>query len=262
MSGKVIVLGAGAAPGVPSLCMGWGHCNPDNPKNMRLRTSTYVEIDGVRFLIDTCPDVRTQLVKQNIRALDCVLYTHAHADHVHGIDDLREINRIMGTNLDIYGGAKTIRYIKHNFSYLIAKANQVKNVVRTPSLVPHVVKGNHPFYVKGVKVTPIKLLQHCPECLGFVFNDGEYVHVADFKRVAESAFKIVNKKVKLLVVPLTTPYGSIQHASLDEVRDVIARFNPVQTVINHMASECDYDEINAITEKNVFPAYDGLKVVF
>ena len=73
---------------------------------------------------------------------------------------------------------------------------------------------------------------------------------------------MVNKKVKLLVVPLTTPYGSIQHASLDEVRDVIARFNPVQTVINHMASECDYDEINAITEKNVFPAYDGLKVVF
>ena len=119
MSGKVVILGAGAAPGVPSLCMGWGHCNPNNPKNFRLRTSTYVEIDNVRILIDTCPNIREQLIANNIKVLDAVLYTHAHADHVHGIDDMREINRISGTSLNIYGGAKTISYIKHNFSYLI-----------------------------------------------------------------------------------------------------------------------------------------------
>ena len=147
MSGKVIILGAGAAPGVPSLCLGWGNCNPENPKNQRTRTSTYVEIGGVRFLIDTCPNIREQLIRHQIRGLDAVLYTHAHADHVHGIDDLREINRISRSNLNIYGGAKTLRYIKHNFSYLISKPDKVKNVVRVPSLVPNQVKGNHPFYV-------------------------------------------------------------------------------------------------------------------
>lgn len=262
MGGKVIWLGAGAAPGVPSLSFGWGHCRADNPKNFRTRTSTFVEIGGVRILIDTCPDIRGQMVQNNIRYLDAVLYTHAHADHVHGIDDLREVNRIMGTNLCIYGGAKTIRYIKHNFSYLIAKADKVKNVVRTPSLVPCVVKANHPFFIKGVKVMPIKLLQHCPECLGYVFNDGEYVHIADFKRVADSAFKAVLRRPKLMSIPLTTPYGAIQHAGLDEVRNVIGRFNPERVVINHMASECDYDEVNAATDDNVLPAYDGLKIEF
>lgn len=262
MSGKVIILGAGAAPGVPSLCLGWGNCNPENPRNQRTRTSTYVEIGGVRFLIDTCPNIREQLIRHQIRGLDAVLYTHAHADHVHGIDDLREINRISRSNLNIYGGAKTLRYIKHNFSYLISKPDKVKNVVRVPSLVPNQVKGNHSFYVKGVKVTPIKLLQHCPECLGYVFNDGEYVHVADFKRIAESAFKTVIQRPKLVVMPLTTPFGQIQHAGLDEVMGYLGRFNPKQAVVNHMASECDYDEINAATPEFVLPAYDGMVVNF
>ena len=262
MSGKVIILGAGAAPGVPSLCLGWGHCNPNNPKNFRLRTSTYVEIDGVRILIDTCPNIREQLIVNNIKALDAVLYTHAHADHVHGIDDMREINRISGTSLNFYGGAKTISYIKHNFSYLISKPNQVKNVVQKPSLIPNKIKGNHPFYVKGVKITPIKLLQHCPECLGYVFNDGEYVHIADFKWLADSAYKMIKRRPKLLVLPLTTPMGQIQHAGLDEVRNCIAKIRPEKAVINHMASECDYDEVNEATADNVEPAYDGMKIEF
>lgn len=262
MSGKVIILGAGAAPGVPSLCLGWGHCNPHNPKNFRLRTSTYVNIDGVRILIDTCPNIREQLITHNIKALDAVLYTHAHADHVHGIDDMREINRISGTSLNIYGGTKTISYIKHNFSYLISKPNQVKNVIQKPSLIPNKVKGNQPFYIKGVKVTPIKLLQHCPECLGYVFNDGDYVHIADFKRLADSAYKMIKRRPKLLVLPLTTPMGQIQHAGLDEVRDCLAKIRPEKAVINHMASECDYDEINEATAENVVPAYDGMTIEF
>lgn len=262
MSGKIIILGAGAAPGVPSLCLGWGHCNPHNPKNFRLRTSTYVNIDGVRILIDTCPNIREQLITHNIKALDAVLYTHAHADHVHGIDDMREINRISGTSLNIYGGTKTISYIKHNFSYLISKPNQVKNVIQKPSLIPNKVKGNQPFYIKGVKVTPIKLLQHCPECLGYVFNDGDYVHIADFKRLADSAYKMIKRRPRLLVLPLTTPMGQIQHAGLDEVRDCLAKIRPEKAVINHMASECDYDEINEATAENVVPAYDGMTIEF
>ena len=115
MSAKVIILGAGAAPGVPSLSLGWGNCDPDNSKNLRTRTSTYVEIDGCRFLIDTDPNLREQLIAGQIRALDAVLYTHAHADHVHGIDDLREINRISRQSLNIYAGRQTQKYIRPNF---------------------------------------------------------------------------------------------------------------------------------------------------
>ena len=259
---QLTILGSGAAPGVPSLGRGWGACDPQNPKNRRLRTSAYLEYDGVRLLIDTSPDLRLQLLANDIRYLDGVLYTHAHADHVHGIDDIREINRIIRQNLHFYAGEKTVRYIRHNFSYLLSKPNKVNDVVRLPSMVPNIIKANRPFDIKGLKIMPIKLLHHCPECLGYVFNDGEYVHIADFKWLADSAYKMIKRRPKLLVLPLTTPMGQIQHAGLDEVRNCIAKIRPEKAVINHMASECDYDEVNEATADNVEPAYDGMKIEF
>ena len=242
---QLVILGSGAAPGVPSLGRGWGVCDPCNPKNIRSRSSAYLEYDGIKLLIDTSPDLRQQLLANNIRCLDGILYTHAHADHVHGIDDIREINRIIRQNLNFYAGAKTTRYIKHNFSYLLAKPNKVNDVVRLPSLVPNVIKANHPFEIKDLKIMPIKLLEHCPECLGYVV-------------IAESAYERIVKRPKLLVLPLTTPYGQPAHAGLDVVLEVIKRINPEKAVINHMATECDYNEIMNSTPENVVPAYDNM----
>ena len=258
---QMIIMGSGAAPGVPSLVRGWGVCDSQNPKNRRHRTSVYLEYNGVKLLIDTSPDLREQLLENDIRSLDAVLYTHAHADHVHGIDDLREINRIIGKNLNFYAGAKTVKYIRHNFSYLLAKPNQVNDVVRRPSMVPHVVKANHSFQIEGLKIMPIKLLEHCPECLGYVFNDGEIVYIADFRKIAESGYKQILHRPKLLVVPLTTPYGQPTHAGLEDVLAVIKRINPERAVINHMATECDYNQIMQATPENVVPAYDNMKII-
>lgn len=258
---QLTILGSGAAPGVPSLGRGWGVCNPDNPLNRRMRTSAYLEYDGVKLLIDTCPDIRIKMIENNIRELDGVLYTHAHADHVHGIDDMREINRIMRRNLDFYAGRLTTAYIRHNFSYLLAKPNKVNDVVRLPSMLPHVIKANRPFEINGLRIMPIKLLHHCPECLGYVFNDGEIVYIADFKVIAESGYERIIRRPKLLVLPLTTPYGQPAHAGLEDVLAVIDRIKPEKAVINHMATECDYDQIMALTPENVVPAYDNMKII-
>ena len=243
---QLTILGSGAAPGVPSLGRGWGACDPQNPKNRRLRTSAYLEYDGVRLLIDTSPDLRLQLLANDIRYLDGVLYTHAHADHVHGIDDIREINRIIRQNLHFYAGEKTVRYIRHNFSYLLSKPNKVNDVVRLPSMVPNIIKANRPFDIKGLKIMPIKLLHHCPECLGYVFNDGEIVYIADFKVIAESGYKRILRPA---------------HAGLADVLAVIERINPEKAVINHMATECDYNQVMLETPENVVPAYDNMKIV-
>ncbi len=258
---RVLILGSGAAPGVPSINSGWGVCNPDNPKNRRTRTSTFIEYDNTTILIDTNPDINRQLTDNEIRRFDALLYTHAHADHIHGIDDMRGINRVTRSNLDFYCGAKTYKYIKHNFSYLLSKPNMVKDVVRMPSLVPNVIKANHPFMIKDLKIMPIKILEHCPESLGYIFNDGEIVYIPDFRLIAESGYKRILKRPKLLVLPLTTPYGQATHAGLDTVLSVIERINPERTVINHMASECDYDDINSRTPDNVLPAYDNMEIV-
>ena len=255
---RLIILGSGAAMGVPALGNGWNACNPDNPKNIRLRSATYIEYGSVKLLIDTGPDLRTQLLSQNIRTLDGILYTHFHADHLNGIDDLREINRINSKSLNFYGGKSTINCIKCRFEYLIASPKHTNNVMQRPSLIPNIIKANHPFYIKGVKITPIKLKNHCPETLGYVFNDGEYVHIADFKALAGSAYKQILKRPKLLTLPLTTINGERQHASLKEVMDVIETIQPERVLLNHMTNECDYDYINSITPDYIQPAYDNL----
>ena len=120
---KVIILGCGAAPGVPSLSYGFGECDPNNPKNIRLRSGTYVELGSAKFLIDTSPDLRMQLILSNIKDIDAVFYTHPPADHLHGIDDLREINRIHNKPIDIFASLSCMEYIKLRFSYLLVGKN-------------------------------------------------------------------------------------------------------------------------------------------
>lgn len=283
---RVIVMGAGAAPGVPSLSSGWGECNPNNPKNIRTRTDLYVEINDTKILIDTSPDIREHLITHNIKKLDAVLYTHAHADHLHGIDDLREITRIRlhdvyaehgqiaynrgvynydvldkikNLSIECYAAKETLKTIKSRFKYLVdGRFTKKKNLFYTPSYRLHEIKANHPFYINDVKITAIKLLGHNAPSVGYVFNDGEYVHIADFKTLPSSAFKQITQRPKLLTIPLTTPFEQRAHAGFDMVMNVIKEINPEKVIINHMASECDFDEINQQTPDYVSPAYDGI----
>lgn len=262
MSNKVIFLGSGAAPGVPSLCMGYGWCNPNNPKNNRRRTSTYVEYEGVKLLIDTSPDLRLQLIDNDIHTLDGVLYTHTHADHLHGIDDLREINRATRCSLNFYATKKTLSTIKKRFAYLISNPKKTADVVRRPSLIANAIKQNEDFFINNLKITPLKQLGHNIETVGFSFNDGDLVYISDFKTLAGSVFKMIKKRPSLLVMPLTTPHGQAYHAGLDEVLSYIKKINPQKAIINHMASECDYEAIENATPENITPAYDNMIVEF
>ncbi len=260
MNGRIIILGAGAAPGVPSLSNGWGACDCKNPKNIRRRTSVYYEISETKILIDTSPDLRLQLIENQITSLDAVLYTHSHADHLHGIDDLREINRIHRQSLDIFAAKETMDVIRERFPYLLVEAGDAKDCSRQPCLVANDVYHDTPLNIKNVKITPIKLLGHNAPTTGYVFNDGELVHIADFRQIDENGYKQIKKRPKILVIPLTTPFSQRFHAGLEDVLAVIERINPEQAIINHMAAECDYDEINGLTPEFVTPAYDNMTV--
>ena len=258
---RLIILGSGAAPGVPSLSRGWGKCDSANPKNRRMRIGTYVEYEGLKLVIDTSPDLRVQLLNHNLRYLDFVLYTHTHADHLNGIDDLREINRISRQPVSIFSTGKIIKEIRHRFGYLMTQKKKLRNFTM-PRLTVNTVKTNHPFYLKGVKITPIKLLGHHNESIGYVFDDGELVYIPDFKEFSLSAMKAVKKKPKILIIPLTTTYEADQHASLKTVKEYIEKIDADRTIINHMSTDCDYDEINRLTGYKVFPAFDGMKIEF
>ncbi len=255
---KVIFLGAGASPGVPSISCGWGDCNPDNPKNRRRRTSTFYKIEGVNILVDTSPDLRAQLLDNNIFDIDGVCYTHAHFDHICGIDELREINRRTHKPLDVYAPKEVMSEIKLRYGYMVVKDNKSDFYLSRGGLVPCVVKPNHEFYLKNIKIIPLKLLGHNASSFGYIIND-EIVHLSDFKTLSNSAMeRIMAIRPKLLVMPLTVVDTHKHHVGLNEAMSYVEKINPEKVVFNHMASECDYDYVNEHTPDYVEPAYDNL----
>lgn len=257
---KVIILGAGAAPGVPSLANGFGNCDPQNPKNIRLRSGTYMELSGVKFLIDTSPDLRLQLLQADLKEIDAVFYTHTHADHLHGIDDLREVNRYMGRAIELFASKDNLAVIRTRFPYLITEDTTKIDPVYRAALHPNTFEYEQSFYVKGLKVTPIRLMGHNVECSGYIFNDGEVVHISDFREIPESALKLITRQPELLIMPLTTPQGTRFHAGLENLLDYAEKIEPKKMVINHMAIESDYAEVYSHCPRGVEPAYDGLTI--
>lgn len=242
---KVIILGSGAAPGVPSLAYGFGDCDPKEEKNIRLRSGTYMEISGVKLLIDTSPDLRMQLILSNIRDVDAVFYTHAHADHLHGIDDLREINRITGRAIELFASPENLSVIRTRFPYLIVEKGEDVDPVYRAALHPNAFEYEKSFYFRELKVTPIKLQGHNVECSGYIFNDGEVVHISDFRDIPESAFEFIKRRPEVLIMPLTTPEGTRFHAGLTTLLEYAERIKAKKTIITHMAVECDYAAVKA-----------------
>src|SRR5438132_8890181 len=137
---KVTVLGCGASWGVPAIGPDWGRCDPTDPRNRRRRGSVLVESRGRALLIDTSPDLREQLLDAGVTRLDAVLLTHAHADHLHGIDDLRSVNRLMGQAIPLYAEAKTLAEIGRRFGYVLNPVEEPHRYYK-PTLVPHEIVG-------------------------------------------------------------------------------------------------------------------------
>lgn len=263
---KIIFTGTGAAPGVPSLSKGWGNCDPNNEKNRRKRIGTYLEIGNQKLLIDTSPDLRSQLLENDIKYIDGVLYTHAHADHIHGIDDLRELNRIVKRPLNIYGTKHTMDQIKQRFSYLIAEEPCKKDrCIYKASLIANEIGFDESLFLGDVKIDVLPLGGHLVPSNGYVFNDGEIVYVADCTQIETSGLDKIKTKPKVLVLPLTTPnegYAKISHMGLDKVLEYVNLIKPERAIINHMAAECDYETINKSTPSNVFAAFDNMVIEY
>lgn len=259
---KIIIMGSGAAPGVPSIACGWGDCNPQNPKNVRRRTTVCLEFGNTRILIDTSPDLRWQLLDSGIRHLDGILYTHCHADHLHGIDDLRDLNRLSGKSINVYANSQTSGYIRSRFSYLVGNPDCPNNPIFRPSLLVNELEMEKAFFIQDVKITPISLEGHAVDSTGYIFNDGEVVYISDCKEIPQKGLDLIKKRPQFLIMPLTTILPQTFHMGLDRLLAYVDMIKPHKTIINHMAVECDYDNVNKLTPANVFPAFDNMTIEF
>jgi phosphoribosyl 1,2-cyclic phosphate phosphodiesterase len=251
---RVTILGCGGSGGVPLVGDYWGACDPADPRNRRLRVSALVEDEGVAILLDTSPDLRQQALAVGIRRLDAVLFTHTHADHVHGIDDLRPVNRLMGKPIDVFGSPETLRDIETRFEYVFKPVDPAHGFYK-PQLVPHEVTG--PFKIAHLAVVPFEQDHGFSKTTGYRIGDMAYS--TDVVELPESAFEAL-KDLELWIVDCLRYEPHETHAHLDKALAWIARAKPKRAVLTHMNHSVDYADLTAKLPRSVEAAYDGMVI--
>ncbi|HUZ71620.1 MAG TPA: MBL fold metallo-hydrolase [Stellaceae bacterium] len=254
---RVTMLGCGPSWGVPRIGGDWGACDPSNPRNRRRRVSALVEDKGVRLLIDTSPDMREQLLDADVQGLDAVLFTHAHADHLHGIDDLRSVNHLIRKPLPVYADARTLADIRARFGYVFTPQRPGVTGFYKPVLEPIAVTG--PFEVAGIAVIPFEQDHGFVPTLGFRF--GGFAYSTDVIRLDESAFATLDG-IEVWIVDCMRRTLHRTHSHLGQTLEWIARVRPRRAILTHMDESLDYDTLRRELPAGVEPGYDGLRVDF
>ena len=254
--GKLILLGTGTSVGVPTVGCGCRVCTSRDPRNRRTRSAAIVGLDSGNLLIDTPPDLHHQLLREQIGVVDAVLFTHAHADHIFGLDDLRMFPFFLGHAVPLYAEPKVEAVIRGAFSYAF-DPRPVTHEGAVPQLEFTSI-GLEPFEVLGVQVTPIRL-QHGPrfEVLGFRF--GRVAYCTDVKSVPPASWPLL-EDLDVLVLGALRRRPHVTHFSIDEALEVVQRVRPKRTILTHMSHEVDYAEVAATLPHQVELGYDGMQI--
>ncbi|PLW77608.1 MBL fold metallo-hydrolase [Cohaesibacter celericrescens] len=261
---KLQILGCGSSPGVPRVGGDWGKCDPTNPKNRRLRCSALIEkFDGekvTRMLIDTGPDFRQQMLTANIEWVDGVVYTHSHADHLHGIDDLRAFVFNRRERVKIYANNMTMDRIKSAFGYCLETP---PGSSYPPILEASIIDHGQQLSIEGpagtIKSTPFNQIHGDIHSLGY--RIGDIAYSSDVSDLEPASIEMLQDLDVWIVDALRyTPHSS--HFSLDEVLEWVERLRPKKTILTHMHIDMDYDTLCRTLPLGVTPAYDGLTLSF
>ena len=259
---RFIILGCGSSGGVPRLGGHWGQCDPTNPRNMRRRCSMLVEQDGpegtTRVLIDTSPDLRGQLLDAGIGELDAVVYTHSHADHVHGIDDLRMIVFNMKQRLPVWADGDTQNALYARFGYAFM---QPDDSPYPPILDMHTIEGDVVIDGAGgpITLTPFEVNHGSIEALGF--RVGDVAYLPDVAEIPDDVWPVLDGLECWIVDALRrTPHPT--HSHLSQTLDWIARVAPRRAVLTNMHIDLDYQTVADETPDHITPAYDGMTLTY
>jgi phosphoribosyl 1,2-cyclic phosphate phosphodiesterase len=253
MSVKFIILGSGSSMGVPRADGYSGNCDLDNVKNHRTRCSALIKFDDSNILIDTSPDLRSQLLKNKIKSIDKVFYTHLHADQTHGINDLRPFFLINKKKIPVFADNRTSKYLYSTFRYCF------KSSYGYPStLVLNNLKNKHTFKNKNKKI----LIESIPtehgkiESICYLINK-KLAYASDISLFYKKDYKKLTKLDYLIVDCLWYRKHSA-HFNLDQVLDLVKKILPKKTILTNMHSDIDYDQLKKKLPKNIVPGYDGM----
>lgn len=262
MSFRFTILGCGSSGGVPRIGAMWGKCDPTNPKNRRSRCALLVEKRGPKgttsVLIDTPPDIREQLLSVRCEAVNAVLFTHDHADHTHGIDDLRMVAYAMKARVPCYADAATRESLVSRFSYCFETP---RGSTYPPILTMDTIEGGTSFQVDGaggaIDVLPIRQFHGDIETLAFRF--GGVAYSPDVSALPlDSEPMLANLDVWIVDALRYTPHPS--HFSVKEALAHIARLKAKRAILTHMTGDLDYAALKRELPENVEPAFDGMVI--
>ena len=259
---RATILGCGSSAGVPRIGGDWGACDPDEPRNRRSRCSLLVErTEGertTRALVDTTPDLRSQLLAAGVGLLDGVVYTHAHADHLHGIDDLRTVVHNRRSRLPVWADAETAEVLISRFAYVFV---QPPGSLYPPILDLRALSG--PFQVNGdggpIRFQPFHVQHGRIEALGF--RIGGFAYLPDVSDIPDAAWPAL-ERLDVLVIDALRRKPHPTHAHLAQSLAWIERAAPRRAVLTDLHNDLDYRTLLAELPPNVIPAFDGMQIEF
>lgn len=251
MNTKFIFLGTGTSQGVPTIGCKCDVCTSSNTKDKRLRSSVYIEYEGLKVVIDAGPDFRQQLLRENIDYLDAVILTHNHKDHTGGLDDVRAFNYLYNKDFPLYAENYVFDSLKKEYYYVFAE-NKYPGI---PEFEINTI-SNIEFYIKGIKITPIRAFHNKLPVLGYRIGDIAYITDASF--IPEEEFQKL-KGLKLFVINAVRIEKHLSHFSLPEAIEVCQKVKAEKSYITHISHQMGkHDDI--VLPPRIELSFDGLKL--
>ena len=256
MKGKLTILGSGTSQGVPVIACDCQVCQSTDPKDNRTRTSALIHINGENHVIDSGPDFRIQMLRENIKSLKSVIFTHEHKDHIAGLDDVRAFNYKEKREMNVYASERVKEALLREYHYIFSddKYPGVPNVNMS-------IYNNNTFEIdKNIRIDPIEVLHYKLPIFGF--RIGDITYITDAKTIAESEKQKIYGSTTLIINALRKE-PHISHFNLDEALQFIQEVKPKKAYLTHLSHLFGkHKEIEKELPENVFLAYDGLTLDF
>lgn len=251
---QLTMLGVGSSAGTPMLGCTCNTCTSNDPRNNRTRCSSLIQLDnGKVIIIDTGPDLRQQSLREGLTHIDAVLYTHTHADHLHGIDDLRGFCQIQRSQIPLYGSRDAMAHIASKFGYTLREPS---NFWDLPVLKINPIDS--PFQLFNQTIVPIPIKHGNSEIYGY--RVGDIAYLTDVSAIPDSSLPLL-KGLKLLLLDCLRYTTHFTHINLEQSLRIAGLINAQSTYLIHMTHELEYASLSAQLPGNVFVGYDGLKII-
>ena len=249
------ILGSGSSLGVPRIDGNFGKCNPKIKRNFRTRCSALLSTKNFNLLIDSSPDIRQQFLNNKVKSLDCVFYTHQHADQTHGINDLRFFYLKQQKQIPVFANKNTAKYLVNSFKYCFKRTSNFY----PPIMILKNLKKKHSFLNNKIKIRSFEVAHGSINSVCYIINN-KLAYASDVSFISRDCYKNISK-LKYFVVDCLREEPHPSHYNLDKILHLISEIKPKYTILTNLHSSLDYNILKKKLPKFVYPAYDGMKLL-